>query len=106
MQAKFRRFEAADAARFDELWRLQQEEAEALARKLLDASRVLHEQQLGWAWRAPDERVSGPSGWPARVVGPSGQGFLARRRGRRRSAPRPAARLYRLCSRRRTTRPL
>jgi hypothetical protein len=57
-QAKFRHFEGIDAAKFDELWELQQGEVSALARKLLAASRVIHEQQLGWAWRAPDEHVS------------------------------------------------
>lgn len=56
-QAKFRHFEAVDAARFNELWALQQAEAAALARKLLGASRVIHEQQLGWGWRGPDEQV-------------------------------------------------
>jgi hypothetical protein len=56
-QDKFRHFEASDAARFRELWALQQEEAAGLARRLLDASRVISEQQLGWGWQAPDEKV-------------------------------------------------
>jgi len=61
LQAKFRHFESIDAARFTELWWLQQEELTALTQKLLGASRVIHEQQLGWQWQPPDEHVG--FGW-------------------------------------------
>ncbi len=56
-QAKFRHFDRIDAAKFAELWALQQEEATALTKQLLQADRVIHEQQLGWSWVPPDDSI-------------------------------------------------
>lgn len=38
-----------------QIWQMKQEEVHAVAHKLLSADRVIHEQQLGWQWRGPDE---------------------------------------------------
>jgi hypothetical protein len=57
MQAKFRHFGKVDAAKYSQLWRLQQQEACGLVRQLLAADRVIHEQQLGWQWAPPDEGI-------------------------------------------------
>jgi len=38
-----------------QIWQMKQEEVHAVAHKLLAADRVIHEQQLGWQWRGPDE---------------------------------------------------
>jgi hypothetical protein len=57
MQAKFRHFGKVDAAKYSQLWRLQQQEACGLVRQLLAADRVIHEQQLGWHWAPPDEGI-------------------------------------------------
>jgi hypothetical protein len=57
LQAKFRHFGTVDAAKYSQLWRLQQQEACGLVRQLLAADRVIHEQQLGWQWAAPDEGI-------------------------------------------------
>jgi hypothetical protein len=56
-QAKFRHFGKVDAAKYSQLWRLQQQEACGLVRQLLAADRVIHEQQLGWQWAPPDEGI-------------------------------------------------
>ncbi len=45
-----------------QIWQMKQEEVHAVAHKLLAADRVIHEQQLGWQWRGPDEEalLAGP----------------------------------------------
>jgi hypothetical protein len=57
LQAKFRHFDKVDAAKFSELWHLQQAEAGELTRQLLAADRVVTEQQLGWKWKGPDDTL-------------------------------------------------
>lgn len=46
-----------DVTKYNQLWQLQQEEAVGLVKQLLAADRVIHQQQLGWQWQAPDEGV-------------------------------------------------
>jgi hypothetical protein len=57
LQAKFRHFGKVDAAKYSQLWRLQQQEACGLVKQLLAADRVILEQQLGWQWVPPDEGI-------------------------------------------------
>ena len=38
-----------------QIWQMKQQEVHGLAQKLLQADRVVHEQQLGWQWQGPDE---------------------------------------------------
>ena len=40
-----------------QIWQMKHEEVHAVAHKLLAADQVIHEQQLGWQWRGPDEDV-------------------------------------------------
>lgn len=56
-QAKFRHFEKIDTSKYYKLWSLQQAEAVDLAQQVLDADRIIHQQQLGWQWQAPDDGV-------------------------------------------------
>ncbi|PAA49317.1 hypothetical protein BOX15_Mlig033113g3, partial [Macrostomum lignano] len=44
----------ADGKKFHDIWLMNEEEAKKLAERLLDADRVLHEQQLGIPWTEPD----------------------------------------------------
>ena len=76
LQAKFRHFDKVDAAKFSELWQLQQAEAGDLTRQLLAADRVITEQQLGWKWKGPDDSLfisphdlSSPIGTAAAAAG-------------------------------------
>jgi len=57
LQAKFRRFQTTDQRRFVDVAAMNADEAVALAKKVLTADRLLHEQQLGWRWQAPDDAV-------------------------------------------------
>lgn len=58
-----------------ELWALQQGEAVALAQQLLQADRVIHEQQLGWGWRPPHDSVfASPHDPPAAGAPRDGRG--------------------------------
>lgn len=54
LQSKFRHFELADNRRFEEIWLMHEEDVNELVSKVLKADRVIHQQQLGWEWRAPD----------------------------------------------------
>jgi hypothetical protein len=56
-QAKFAHFGKVDAAKYNELWHMQQNEACDLVQQLLAADRVIHEQQLGWQWQPPEEAL-------------------------------------------------
>ncbi|DBA94491.1 TPA: hypothetical protein ACH3X1_002082 [Trebouxia sp. C0004] len=55
LQAKFSHFQQADLNKYQAIWQMKQEEVHAVAHKLLAADHVIHEQQLGWQWRGPDE---------------------------------------------------
>jgi dynein regulatory complex protein 1 len=37
-------------------------EVASLVRHLLQADKVIHEQQLGWSWSPPDDALFTPSG--------------------------------------------
>lgn len=53
VQRKAKTFMGADAKKFQEIWRMNEEEAKELTRKALEADRIIHEQQLGLAWSPP-----------------------------------------------------
>ncbi|NXE30483.1 DRC1 protein, partial [Ardeotis kori] len=53
LQRRMRHFAISDAKKFREVWKMNEEEAKGLARKALDADRVIHSQQLGLAWEEP-----------------------------------------------------
>ncbi|KAK9817150.1 hypothetical protein WJX72_010361 [[Myrmecia] bisecta] len=50
LQGKFKHFQAADMRRFGKVWAMKQEQMQGLAQQVLQADRLIHEQQLGWQW--------------------------------------------------------
>jgi dynein regulatry complex protein 1 len=46
---------AADAKKFNEIWMMNEEEAKRQARQVLEADRIIHEQQLGLPWSPPSD---------------------------------------------------
>lgn len=59
-QSKFRHFELVDTKKYNEVWAMKEAEVAALVKQLLQADKVIHEQQLGWDWRPPDDAVFTP----------------------------------------------
>lgn len=57
LQKKFAHFEASDQAKFDDVWRMHEDEAMRKLEKLLAADKIVNEQQLGLAWRPPSKPV-------------------------------------------------
>jgi len=55
LQEKFHHFEQADERRFREVWEMNEQEVARLMERVLDADRLLHEQQLGHEWLPPKE---------------------------------------------------
>lgn len=43
----------ADSKRFKEIWKMNEEEAKEIMRKVLQADRIIYEQQLGLKWNPP-----------------------------------------------------
>ncbi|EFJ47566.1 hypothetical protein VOLCADRAFT_81425 [Volvox carteri f. nagariensis] len=76
LQSKFRHFELVDTKKYKEVWGMKESEVAALVRQLLQADKVLHEQQLGWEWRPPDDEVFTPvhSSGPGGGTGSGGAG--------------------------------
>eukprot|EP00928_Gymnodinium_smaydae_P046880 TRINITY_DN31259_c0_g1_i1.p1 TRINITY_DN31259_c0_g1~~TRINITY_DN31259_c0_g1_i1.p1 ORF type:complete len:670 (+),score=261.92 TRINITY_DN31259_c0_g1_i1:125-2134(+) len=55
LQEKFHHFERADEQKFREVWEMNEGEAAQLIAKVLEADRLVHEQQLGHEWLPPKE---------------------------------------------------
>ncbi|KAI8928360.1 sperm tail-domain-containing protein [Entophlyctis helioformis] len=55
LQKKFRHFQMADSKKYQEVWKMNEEEARELMRKVLQADRIIYEQQLGMRWSPPRE---------------------------------------------------
>jgi len=55
LQNKFRHFELSDGRRFNEIYRMNEQAIMELMRKVLQADKIIHEQQLGVAWAPPSE---------------------------------------------------
>jgi len=53
LQEKFHHFEQADEKKFREVWEMNAQEVRTLITKILEADRLLHEQQLGHEWLQP-----------------------------------------------------
>merc|ERR1719478_1317099 len=53
LQEKFKHFEQADDRQFREIWQLNEANVRQLMSKVLDADRIIHEQQLGLEWTPP-----------------------------------------------------
>merc|ERR1711904_681161 len=55
LQEKFHHFEQADEKKFREVWEMNEQEVRGHIAKVLEADRLLHEQQLGLEWAPPKE---------------------------------------------------
>merc|ERR1740120_335044 len=53
LQEKCHHFEQADEKKFREVWEMNEQEVRGLITKVLEADRLLHEQQLGHEWMQP-----------------------------------------------------
>uniref|UniRef100_A0A8C5MCN2 Dynein regulatory complex protein 1 n=1 Tax=Leptobrachium leishanense TaxID=445787 RepID=A0A8C5MCN2_9ANUR len=54
LQKKMRHFAVVDDKRFRDIWLMNEEEVKELVHRALEADRIIHEQQLGLPWLAPD----------------------------------------------------
>lgn len=61
LQLKFKHFELVDSRKYIEVWKMKEANIVALAKKVLAADKVLHEQQLGLKWIAPSDEVTCPA---------------------------------------------
>ena len=57
LQNKFQHFEIADTKRYRDLWQMNEEIVTDLMRKVLQADKIIHEQQLGLSWLPPSEHI-------------------------------------------------
>jgi len=75
LQNKFRHFEVADTKRYRDVWQMNEEIVTDLMRKVLQADKIIHEQQLGLNWFPPSEHIfqaggdGGPPGAAAAIAG-------------------------------------
>jgi len=69
LQSKFQHFEVADTKRYRDVWQMNEETVTDLMRKVLQADKIIHEQQLGLSWFPPSEHIFQPGG----EAGASGQ---------------------------------
>lgn len=53
LQEKFHHFEQADERKFRDVWEMNEQEVRGLISKVLEADRLIHEQQLGHEWMQP-----------------------------------------------------
>merc|ERR1719171_1782806 len=76
LQSKFQHFEVSDTKRYRDVWQMNEEAVTDLMRKVLQADKIIHEQQLGLSWLPPSEHIfhaGGDSGAGARAGG-AGEG--------------------------------
>lgn len=65
LQNKFEHFEVADTKRYRDVWQMNEEIVTDLMRKVLQADKIIHEQQLGLNWFPPSEHIfQGGDGGP------------------------------------------
>ena len=62
LQSKFQHFEVADTKRYRDVWQMNEETVTDLMRKVLQADKIIHEQQLGLSWFPPSEHIFQPGG--------------------------------------------
>ena len=80
LQSKFQHFEVADTKRYRDVWQMNEEAVTDLMRKVLQADKIIHEQQLGLSWLPPSEHIFHASGdgaggaGAARAGGEGGEG--------------------------------
>lgn len=54
LKMKSKHFLMTDLKKFNDIWKMNEEECKALSRNLLDADRIIFEQQLGLEFKPPD----------------------------------------------------
>mmetsp|Transcript_15177 Transcript_15177/g.29993 ORF Transcript_15177/g.29993 Transcript_15177/m.29993 type:complete len:663 (-) Transcript_15177:23-2011(-) len=57
LQGKYRHFQLSDARKYDEVWSMKEEEVKRLLGTVLQADKIIHEQQLGLYWYPPNEEA-------------------------------------------------
>ena len=55
VQKKAKHFQTSDAKRFQDIWTMNEERVRELAQDVMDADRVVHNQQLGLSWTEPQD---------------------------------------------------
>ena len=55
LQNKYKHFQAADIKKYEEVWNMNEETVSKLVDKVLQADKIIHEQQLGMRWMPPDD---------------------------------------------------
>lgn len=55
LQNKFRHFQSADKKKYQDVWEMNQDIVQEMASKVLEADKIIHQQQLGWDWHPPAE---------------------------------------------------
>lgn len=57
LQGKFWHFENVELKKFQDVWKMKEEEIAEVVKEVLMADKIIHEQQLGWYWLPPTEDV-------------------------------------------------
>merc|ERR1719171_725379 len=74
LQSKFQHFEVSDTKRYRDVWQMNEEAVTDLMRKVLQADKIIHEQQLGLSWLPPSEHIFHAGGDSGVGQGTSGGG--------------------------------
>jgi dynein regulatory complex protein 1 len=67
LQGKFRHFQMSDSKKFDEVWAMKEGQVKEMLGLILQADKIIHEQQLGLYWYPPNEEVVNAAFQEARV---------------------------------------
>ena len=54
LEIKSKHFLSVDLKKFNDIWEMNESQCKEIAVNLLDADRIIHEQQLGILWKSPD----------------------------------------------------
>jgi len=67
LQGKYRHFQMSDAKKFDEVWAMKEGQVKELLALVLQADKIIHEQQLGLYWYPPNEEAVNAAFLEARI---------------------------------------
>ena len=67
LQGKYRHFQMSDAKKFDEVWAMKEGQVKQLLALVLQADKIIHEQQLGLYWYPPNEEAVNAAFQEARI---------------------------------------
>lgn len=57
LQKKYAHFETSDSNKYDEVWAMHEADVVAKVEQLLNADRIIHEQQIGLTWKPPAQPI-------------------------------------------------